>query len=570
MYRLCLLGCVLLLGACGEKAPEEGALRVTVKYSESHPPACVRVEVRDTQGHKEGTDIPSSQFQERTERELRVAVLRKAEWEQALSITVSSFEKSEAGRCAGEEVERRASEQAVPVPPKKFSQWDLQLMATDADGDGHLAGATWGKAVDCNDNDKAYNPGVKESCGDTVDYNCNTLVGCQESGCRAMPCDDGNACTQGDHCEGEGRAAACVPGTPIQCSQPSNVCGAPMACKPTTGLCEPGELPQGTACDDGNPCTLGDACSAGACAGTERQCPAVTAVCRESSGTCSRATGNCEYKLLPDTATCDDALTCTTPDRCDGNGACVGTPTTCAAPAQCLRLAQACTPGADCRYEADPAKLNTVCTASTGAPGVCLPSGACSPFPYPTSNFDPNTVAAADIQGFRTTGNVTLNTDTLAWNPANAVPNSAQLKFKTLTQGAGAPDAVLLPVSTLDLSGSLTLVGARPLILAVFGDATLDYSILVNGNGTLPGAGANQQCGSASGSVGQFANRKGGGGGGGGNGTAGKEGGRGYDNGGNPGGAGIARTAALVPLIGGCTGGDGGQLGVAMAGKGGA
>ncbi|MCY1047301.1 hypothetical protein OV208_38745 [Corallococcus sp. bb12-1] len=569
MYRLCLLGCVLLLGACRETLPEEGALRVTVKYSESYPPACVRVEVQDAQGHKEGTDIPKNQFQERAERELRVAVLRKAEWEQALSITVSSFDLSEAGRCAGDEVERRTSEQPVPVPPKKFSQWDIQLMASDVDGDGHLSGATWDKAADCDDNDKAYNPGVKESCGGSVDYNCNTLVGCQESGCRAMACDDGNLCTQGDHCEGEGKEGSCI-GTPLQCTQPSNLCDARMTCQPTTGLCEPSEFPQGNSCDDGNPCTLGDKCGAGACAGTEMQCPAGNTICRETGGTCNRATGVCDYKPLPNTATCDDALTCTTPDTCDGSGACVGTPTTCAAPAQCLRLAQVCTTGADCRYEADPALLNTVCTVSAGVPGVCLPTGACSPFPYPTSNFDPSTLAAADIQGLKTTGNVTLNSDTLTWNPPGNVQNSAQLKFKILSPGTGAPDVALLPVATLDLGGSLTLVGSRAVILAVFGNATVDQPIFVNGTAMATGAGANQQCGGATGSNGQFTSRKGGGGGGGGGGTAGKAGGRGYDNGGLPGAGGFARATAPVPLIGGCPGGDGGELGVAMAGKGGA
>ncbi|RKH26115.1 putative metal-binding motif-containing protein, partial [Corallococcus sp. CA031C] len=570
MYRLCLLGCVLLLGACREKAPDEGALRLTVKYSASHPPACVRVEVQDARGHKEGTDIPKSQFQERDEQELRVAVLRKADWEQALSITVSSFDKDEAGRCAGNEVERRASEQPVPVPPKKFSQWTLQLMAADADGDGHLAGATWDRLADCNDNDAAYHPGAKETCGGTVDFNCNTLTGCQEPGCRAEACDDGNACTQGDHCEGEGKAASCVSGTPTQCQQPGNVCAARMACQPTTGLCEPGALPQGTVCDDGNPCTLGDACSAGACAGTERQCAAGSDICRESGGTCNRDTGRCDYKPLPDTATCDDALACTTPDRCDGNGACVGTPTACAAPAQCLRIAQVCTTGADCRYEADPAKLNTPCTASTGAPGVCLPTGACSPFPYPTSNFDPNTIAAADIQGLKTTGNVTFNSDTLTWNPAGTVQNSALLKYKILPQSTGVTDAVLLPVATLDLGGSLTLVGARPVIVAVFGDAVVNQPIFANGTTTVAGAGAHQQCGTATGANGEFANRKGGGGGGGGNGTAGKSGGRGYDDGGLPGAAGLTRASATVPLVGGCPGGEGGGLGVAIPGKGGA
>ncbi|RKG83229.1 putative metal-binding motif-containing protein [Corallococcus terminator] len=571
MYRLCLLGCVLLLGACRETVPEEGALRVTVKYSESYPPACVRVEVQDARGHKEGTDIPKNQFQERAERELRVAVLRKAEWDPALSITVSSFDKSEAGRCSGNEVERRASEQPVPVLPKKFSQWDIQLMAADVDGDEHLAGATWDRPPDCDDTKPNIHPGASESCSATEDLNCNTLIGCQESVCRGMACDDGNACTQGDHCEGEGREGRCLPATTTQCPQPSSLCEAPKTCQPTTGLCEPGVAPpDGTDCNDNNPCTLGDRCSAGACTGAEKQCPTVTAACRESGGTCNRTSGSCEYKPLPNTTDCDDALTCTTPDKCDGNGACAGTPTACVAPLQCFRIAQVCTTAADCRYEVDPAKLNTPCTASTGAQGVCMPDGACSLFPYPTSNFDPSAIAASDIQGLRTTGNVTFNSDTLTWAPAGSVQNSSQLKYVIITQGAGVTNAVLLPVATLDLGGSLTLVGARPVILAVFGDANVNQAIFVNSTTAVPGAGANQECGSSAGAPGQFANRKGGGGGGGGTGTAGKEGGRGYDNGGLPGAGGFARGSGPVPLIGGCPGGDGAGQGAATAGKGGA
>ncbi|CAM3350144.1 hypothetical protein G4177_13505 [Corallococcus sp. ZKHCc1 1396] len=570
MHRLCLLGCVLLLSACREKAPEEGALRVTVKYG-TYRPACVRVEVQDTQGHKEGTDIPSSQFKERAEKELRVAVLRRAEWDRELTVTVSSFNALEGDRCGGTAVETHGSGGTVAVPPKQFSEWETRLKAEDADGDGYLVGAMWGEPADCRDDDARFNPGATtETCSGTEDFNCNNLTGCQESACRAKACDDGNACTQGDHCEGDGVEAHCLPNTTTQCAQPSGLCGAPQTCQPSTGLCEAGPFPEGVLCDDGNLCTDGDRCSGGACAGTARQCAPGTASCRESAGTCIATTGACDYKPLPAASSCDDALTCTMPDQCDGNGACVGTPTTCAPPEQCFRLAQACTSGADCRYEADPAKLNTPCTNTpNGSPGVCMPSGACSPFPYKPYNFDPNAISASDIQGLRTTGAVTFDSDALSWAPSSSVTNVAQLKYLPITQGAGFPEAILIPVATLDLAGTLTLVGSRPVILAVFGNANVDQHILVNGT-TTPGAGANQNCGSAIGMTGQFANRKGGGGGGAGNGTAGKDGGQGYNDGGNAGGAGLARTEAPVPLIGGCAGGDGGSGGGAAAGKGGA
>ncbi|MCY1033825.1 putative metal-binding motif-containing protein [Corallococcus sp. BB11-1] len=513
MHRLCLLGCVLLLSACREKAPEEGALRVTVKYG-TYRPACVRVEVQDTQGHKEGTDIPSSQFKERAEKELRIAVLRRAEWDRELTVTVSSFNALEGDRCGGAAVETHGSGGTVAVPPKQFSEWETRLKAEDADGDGYLVGAMWGEPADCDDGSAAFNPGVIETCSGMVDFNCNKLTGCQDPACRGMACDDGNACTQGDHCEGEGAEARCLPTTTTQCTQPSGLCAAPQACQPSTGLCEAGPFPEGVLCNDGRICTSGD--------------------------------------------------------QCDGNGACVGTPMTCAPPEQCFRLAQACTSGADCRYEVDPTKLNTPCTNTpNGSPGVCLPTGACSPFPYKPYSFDPNVISASDIQELRTTGDVTFDSDTLTWAPSSSVTDVAQLKYLPIAQGAGLPEAILIPVATLDLGGALTLVGTKPVILAVFGDANVNRPILVNST-TVPGAGANQNCGSAAGANGQYANRKGGGGGGAGNGTAGKEGGKGYSNGGAQGGAGAARSEAPVPLMGGCAGGDGGGGNGAVAGKGGA
>jgi hypothetical protein len=56
----------------------------------------------------------------------------------------------------------------------------------------------------------------------------------------AVPCDDGNACTTGDRCDGS------------RFGPPLGVCfGGPP-------------LPEGTGCDDGLPCTVGDRCDASA------------------------------------------------------------------------------------------------------------------------------------------------------------------------------------------------------------------------------------------------------------------------------------------------------------------
>ena len=79
-------------------------------------------------------------------------------------------------------------------------------------------------------------------------------------------CDDGDACTDGDRCE-EG---LCV-GVPRVCETP------PGQCYATVGACTDGEClyePREGACDDGDPCTLDDRCSAGRCGGTPITCQA--------------------------------------------------------------------------------------------------------------------------------------------------------------------------------------------------------------------------------------------------------------------------------------------------------
>lgn len=78
--------------------------------------------------------------------------------------------------------------------------------------------------------------------------------------------------------------------------------------------------PSGTACSDSNPCTLNDACAAGACvAGAPDACDDGNP-CTDDS--CDPASG-CAH--TPNAAPCDDGDTCTGSDTCSG-GACAGGP----------------------------------------------------------------------------------------------------------------------------------------------------------------------------------------------------------------------------------------------------
>jgi hypothetical protein len=119
-------------------------------------------------------------------------------------------------------------------------------------------------------------------CTDDV---CVDLVGCENSPNTAS-CDDGDACTEADLCLG----GECKSGTPLICDD-LNVCTSDQ-CNNTTG-CQ--YDPTAGPCDDGDPCSIDDQCTAGVC----------------QSGS------------LID---CDDGVECTV-DACDGDQGCTHTPT---------------------------------------------------------------------------------------------------------------------------------------------------------------------------------------------------------------------------------------------------
>ncbi|WP_437678241.1 Kelch repeat-containing protein [Sorangium sp. So ce131] len=111
------------------------------------------------------------------------------------------------------------------------------------------------------------------------------------------PCDDEDACTPVDRCEG----GACVGADPVAC-EPST-CQPDARCDPAQGVCAFTPAPDGTGCDDGDACTVRDACRAGVCTGPRVRCPAAGPCQRES--TCDPATGQCSaLRSLPDGTPC--------------------------------------------------------------------------------------------------------------------------------------------------------------------------------------------------------------------------------------------------------------------------
>lgn len=251
----------------------------------------------------------------------------------------------------------------------------------------------------------ALNPATVVTCPDESDDPC-VAYRCQpETGACALqpmpggtPCDDGLPCTVGDACEagvcvGKGDVCACQSdgdcaddgnlcnGTPycdksvfpyacavnpasvVSCNSAEDTACRVSQCAPATGLCSLQAI-EGS-CDDGDPCTLDDACLAGSCqgrpdygaqaacqCGTDADCAAFedgnacngTLFCNLASHTCELnpatlitcpsvgdtacrqnqcdpATGQCRYQDR--SALCDDGDPCTVDDACV-EGTCQG------------------------------------------------------------------------------------------------------------------------------------------------------------------------------------------------------------------------------------------------------
>jgi len=195
--------------------------------------------------------------------------------------------------------------------------------------------------------------GAKASCDDgdpCTDDSCDKAKGCSHAH-NTGKCDDGNPCTTPDICA----AGTCKPGDntclcksdadcvakedgdlcngTLVCAKATGKCvvdaktvvkcppGAPcqpQVCTPKTGKCAAKSAADGAACEDGDKCTVKDACKGGKCAATPVKCDDGK-VCTDDS--CNAADGKCQHK--PNTAKCDDGKPCTIDDVCAA-GACAG------------------------------------------------------------------------------------------------------------------------------------------------------------------------------------------------------------------------------------------------------
>lgn len=191
-------------------------------------------------------------------------------------------------------------------------------------------------------------------------------------------------------------------------------------------------------------------------------------------------------------------------------------------------------------------------------------SGTGEGFPYVPSNVDLEDTAITGLTPVAQTLNCTdptFDSSTMTFpNWCDALPPTA-----LIDQDADHNAAVLVMKSlTLGSLSTLHLIGDKPIILLVYGDVNIDGIIDASAHGVTPGPGGERDCTTGTGAdgtdgTGLYVSADGAGGGG-----FGSAGGTGAASNGmstiNAGG-GVEGNLTLVPLRGGCRGGNGGKKG---------
>jgi hypothetical protein len=185
-------------------------------------------------------------------------------------------------------------------------------------------------------------------------------------------CEDGDPCTLNDSCA----FGNCV-GSPLECDS-ENPC-VPEEC--IEGACVATSLEEDAACEDGSLCTDGDTCTNGECKGTPVECAQEPCTLSE----CDPLVG-CVETLLPDDLPCEDGDLCTINDACLQGECLVGPATECDDLNPCT--IDACDSSIGCTNtpNADDCDDGTLCTTDDhcfaaeciGTPLDCDDGDACS------------------------------------------------------------------------------------------------------------------------------------------------------------------------------------------------
>jgi hypothetical protein len=161
---------------------------------------------------------------------------------------------------------------------------------------------------------------------------CQVIV-CNESSqnCSVAPGQNGTACTLADLCiiNAVCENGLCTGGAQKDCffAPVPNECHV-AECNPQNGLCQAVAGNDGQPCvDQSDLCTNGKNCSAGVCVGGKaKSCSALTQGC--VTGTCDPQTGQCQGVPVQDGGVCDDLNPCTSGEICQMGNCAGGAPVT--------------------------------------------------------------------------------------------------------------------------------------------------------------------------------------------------------------------------------------------------
>ena len=173
------------------------------------------------------------------------------------------------------------------------------------------------------------------------------------------PCDDGEPCTAGDLCQG----GACQGGAPLNCGD-GNPC-TEDTCTLGTGCTY---LPQESPCSDALYCTVSDTCDGTECKGQPRDCSPFDGFC--AVGTCQEATEGCIKAPPPQGTSCDDGQECTVNDACSGLSKCSGV-----AAAGCCKTATDCDDKNPCTVDSCEVDTGTCLNNAAAAEGFSCDDG---------------------------------------------------------------------------------------------------------------------------------------------------------------------------------------------------
>ncbi len=402
------------------------------------------------------------------------------------------------------------------------------------------------------------------------------IADCSDPSCGGHGCNDNDPCTTTDICLWDGGCA----GTLLACNTPAQ-------CELVPGTCVGGtcgySAATGVACNTSGICRSDKSCGDGG-----------EVFCADGMDNDQDTLFDCAD---PDCAnqTCDAGpSTCFLATTCASNACIKTTPIACVSPGPCFVSAGACVEGTGCPFTPLPAGTSCSSASFCAGAGSCGTDGGCqfappprfarcdagfcrtdgtcgAPFPFPPSNFDPNTLTVPDAS---------VSIDCLAEFDSDIPANGGfaswcgprPLVFVRTQPGGDEVAVLVMPNLNVTDAGALYLTGLRPVVLAVFGDASVDGKIVA---GPRPGSTARGAGGALSfptkphclvaatlgrGGNGVSGNQTSGGGGGGAFGAASSAGGIGAGLTGSGGLVAVANgNAEIVPLRGGCPGGYGGS-----------